>query len=178
MGPVVGGVEALRLEAVSKEFGGVLALADLSLTVESGQRLGVIGPNGAGKTTLFNVLNGQLSPTRGRVFLFGQDITGMTINRRAHLGLGRSFQVTSLFSNLTVVRNMLLALNGTDSRRFQIVRSMKSYHEVFDAAEAVLRAWDLWGQKDELGLESVIRRAAETGDRREHGVAAQAVAIG
>ena len=152
MGPGVGGVEALRLEAVSKEFGGVLALADLSLTVESGQRLGVIGPNGAGKTTLFNVLNGQLSPTRGRVFLFGQDITGMTINRRAHLGLGRSFQVTSLFSNLTVVRNMLLALNGTDSRRFQIVRSMKSYHEVFDAAEAVLRAWDLWGQKDELVL--------------------------
>ena len=65
-------MEALRLEAVSKEFGGIRALADLSLTVERGQRLGVIGPNGAGKTTLFNVLNGQLLPSRGRVFLFGQ----------------------------------------------------------------------------------------------------------
>ena len=143
-------MEALRLEAVSKEFGGVLALADLSLTVELGQRVGIIGPNGAGKTTLFNVLNGQLSPTRGRVFLFGQDITGMTTDRRAQLGLGRSFQVTSLFSKLTVVRNTLLALNGTNSRRFQMVRSMMAYDDVFDAAEAVLRAWDLWERRDEL----------------------------
>ena len=143
-------MEALRLEAVSKEFGGIRALADLSLTVERGQRLGVIGPNGAGKTTLFNVLNGQLLPSRGRVFLFGQDITTMAIDRRAHLGLGRSFQVTSLFSNLTVVRNTLLALNGTHSRRFQMVRSMTAYGEVSDAAEAVLRAWRLWERKDEL----------------------------
>lgn len=143
-------MEALRLEKVSKDFGGVRALADVSFEVEVGQRLAIIGPNGAGKTTLFNVLNGQLSPTHGRIFLFGGEITRLSTDRRAHLGLGRSFQMTSLFSNLTVTRNVLLALNGTHKRRFQMLRSMDAYKDASEKAEALLRAWDLWEYRDEM----------------------------
>lgn len=143
-------MEAVSLEHVSMRFGGVRALVDVSFRVPAGQKLAIIGPNGAGKTTLFNVLNGQLSPTSGRVHLFGRDITRMAMHRRAHLGLARSFQVTSLFSNLTVVGNAVLALNGTRVLRFQMLRSLRSYREVFVAAEELLRAWALWERRDDL----------------------------
>jgi branched-chain amino acid transport system ATP-binding protein len=130
-------------------FGGVRALADVSFSVTAGEKVAIIGPNGAGKTTLFNVLNGQLSPTSGRVYLFGRDITRMAMHRRTHLGLARSFQVTSLFSNLTVLGNAVLALNGTRSLRFQMLRSVGSYGEVFVAAKELLRAWALWERRNE-----------------------------
>jgi branched-chain amino acid transport system ATP-binding protein len=131
-------------------FGGVHALADVSFSVTAGEKLAIIGPNGAGKTTLFNVLNGQLLPTSGRVFLFGRDVTGMAMHRRAHLGLARSFQVTSLFSNLTVLSNAILALNGTRSLRFQMLRPIRSYGEVFVTAKELLGAWALWERRNEL----------------------------
>ena len=143
-------MEALKVQEISRDFGGVRALVDVSLQVEVGERLAIIGPNGAGKTTLFNVLNGQIPPSSGQVFLFQQDITHMATERRAVLGLGRSFQVTSLFSSLTVLRNVLLALNGTSRRRFQMLRPMLRYADAFAQAEALLGAWDLLDQRDEL----------------------------
>ena len=90
-------MEALRAEGLSKDFGGVHALRNVSFSVEAGERLAIIGPNGAGKTTLFNLLSGQLSPTAGRVYLFGQEITNIAAHNRAHLGIARSFQLTTLF---------------------------------------------------------------------------------
>jgi len=83
-------MEALRVEGLSKNFGGVHALSDVSFSVEVGEHLAIIGPNGAGKTTLFNLLNGQLPPTSGRIYFFGQDITTMATHRRTHLGQGRA----------------------------------------------------------------------------------------
>src|SRR5262249_61376945 len=88
-----------------RRFRGVTAVADVSLRVAAGARFGIIGPNGAGKTTLFNLLSGELRPTTGRVALFGRDITALRTYRRAALGLGRTFQITRIFSDLTPLQN-------------------------------------------------------------------------
>jgi branched-chain amino acid transport system ATP-binding protein len=142
-------MEALRVEHLSKNFGGVQALQDVSFSVETGEKLAIIGPNGAGKTTLFNVLNGQLSATAGRVYLFGQEITTMATHRRAHLGQARSFQLTSLFPNLTILDNTLLALQGIKPSRFQMLRPIIAYKHLFVRAEELLESMALWGKRDE-----------------------------
>ena len=99
----------LRLEGVSKNFEGLLAVEDVSLEISSGERRAVIGPNGAGKTTLFNLIAGNLSPTRGKVFLLGENITKLPCHRRAHKGIARTYQITNLFFNLPVIDNLVLA---------------------------------------------------------------------
>ncbi|HEU0041081.1 MAG TPA: ATP-binding cassette domain-containing protein, partial [Jiangellaceae bacterium] len=89
--------------------GGATIVDDVTLGVRAGEFLAVIGPNGAGKTTLFNLLTGILRPTAGRIFLGGHEITTASTVQRARLGLSRSFQVTSLFSQLSVLENVRLA---------------------------------------------------------------------
>lgn len=142
-------MEALKIEKLFKTFGGVKALRDVSLRAEVGQKLAIIGPNGAGKTTLFNVLNGQLAPTSGRVYLYGKDITNLPTHSRAHLGLSRSFQITSLFTSLTVLENCFLALHGTRPSRFEIFRSIGSFHHLFYKAQELLDMVKLWDERDE-----------------------------
>jgi branched-chain amino acid transport system ATP-binding protein len=142
-------MEALIVEGLSKDFGGVHAVSNISFRVEVGERLVIIGPNGAGKTTLFNLINGQLSPTAGRIHFYGQDITDIPTHRRAHLGQARSFQVISLLINLTVIDNTLLSLHGTKPSRFEMLRSMGSFVNVFTEAQAVLEAAALWEKRDE-----------------------------
>ena len=141
-------MEALRIEGLSKYFGGVQALRNVSFSVKRGERLAIIGPNGAGKTTLFSLLTGQLSVTAGRIYAFGQDITTMAPHRRAHLRLGRSFQVASLFPNLMVLENVLLGLQGTKPFRFQMLRSISAYEDLFGEAEELLRSMSLWEKRD------------------------------
>jgi branched-chain amino acid transport system ATP-binding protein len=143
-------MEALIIEGLSKDFGGVRAVSNISFRVEVGERLVIIGPNGAGKTTLFNLINGQLSPTAGRIYFEGHDISGMATHRRANLGQARSFQIISLFLNLTVIDNALLALHGTRSSRFHMFRSMNAYPGLLAEAKAALGAAALWEKKDEL----------------------------
>lgn len=143
-------MEAVRVEELSKDFGGVHALRNIAFCVEVGERLVIIGPNGAGKTTLFNLINGQLSATGGRIYLHGQEVTGMAIDRRAHLGLARSFQAANLFSNLKVIDNALLALQGTQSFRFQMFRSIMAYTDIFAKAQELLETVGLWEKRDEL----------------------------
>jgi len=142
-------MEALIVEGLSKDFGGVHAVSNISFRVEVGERLVIIGPNGAGKTTLFNLINGQLSPTTGRIYFYGQDITDIPTHRRAHLGQARSFQVISLLLNLTVVDNTLLSLHGTKPSRFEMLRSMGSFANVSTEAQAILEAAALWEKRDE-----------------------------
>jgi branched-chain amino acid transport system ATP-binding protein len=101
--------ERLRLDAVSVRFGGLVAVRDVSVRVFGGQRWAVIGPNGAGKTTLFRTIAGEQAPTRGRVRLFGRDVTRWPANRRARAGLGRTYQVTNVFPRLSVRQNVALA---------------------------------------------------------------------
>ena len=140
-------MEALRVEDLTKDFGGVRAVRHVSFSVETGEHLAIIGPNGAGKTTMFNLLSGQLSPTAGRVYLFGQEITKLGTHSRAHLGMARSFQLTSLFPNLSVLENTLLALQGTQPSRFQMFRAATAYEHLHTKAKELLESMDLLGKK-------------------------------
>jgi branched-chain amino acid transport system ATP-binding protein len=100
----------LKAEKLSKSFGGVRALHQVSLEIHYNEILGLIGPNGAGKTTFFNCVCGVFSPEQGRVFLENKDITRKPAHRIAHLGIGRTFQIVKPFKNLTLERNILASL--------------------------------------------------------------------
>lgn len=99
----------LEVNKVTKRFGGLEAVKDLDMQLESGELVGLIGPNGAGKSTLFNVLSGVTRPTSGKIFFQGEDITGMRPHRIAEKGLVRTFQATTLFMNLSVLANVEIA---------------------------------------------------------------------
>lgn len=142
-------MEALRIEGLTKQFGGVDAVSNVSFAVSVGERLAIIGPNGAGKTTLFNLINGQLSPTAGRIHFFGQDVTSLPPHRRAHLGQARAFQVISLLQELTVLQNTLLTINGTKPHRFAMFRPVKKFEDVLQKAADTLKGLDLWDKQDQ-----------------------------
>jgi branched-chain amino acid transport system ATP-binding protein len=128
----------LELKGLCKSFGGLHAVRDVNLKVLPGDRKAIIGPNGAGKTTLFNVITGIFPATSGQVLLFGQDVTGWPSHRRTGLGMARTFQVTSLFPKLTVLDNVLLAINGLRPSKFVMWRFLSSYRDVYDKAYQLL----------------------------------------
>jgi branched-chain amino acid transport system ATP-binding protein len=99
----------LQIRDITKRFGGLTALSEVSFDVYQGEILGVIGPNGAGKTTLFDVITGRYRPTGGRVFYKGEDITGLKPHELVQKGISRSFQLEVLFSNLTVLQHLILS---------------------------------------------------------------------
>ena len=101
---------ALEVKGVTKRFGGIVAIPGVDLTLEEGKIVGLVGPNGAGKTTLFDIISGFVTPDEGSVKLFGEDVTDLSPDQRAKLGLGRSFQDARLFPSLTVTENIALAL--------------------------------------------------------------------
>jgi branched-chain amino acid transport system ATP-binding protein len=113
----------LELRDVSVAFGAFKAVNGVSLEVGKGERRAVIGPNGAGKTTLFNAIAGAVPISGGRILLDSRDITPMRAEQRASAGIGRTFQITNLFSTLTVEENILVALNGVTARKFSILSS-------------------------------------------------------
>jgi branched-chain amino acid transport system ATP-binding protein len=98
----------LRVENLSKRFGGVMAVRDVSLEVGEGEIVGLIGPNGAGKTTVFNLISGLFPPNTGRIYLSGEDITRRKSYNRSRLGLGRTFQVVRPFLDMTVLENVMV----------------------------------------------------------------------
>lgn len=98
----------LSVRGVSKRFGGLVAVNDVSFDVPPGDLVSIIGPNGAGKTTLFNLLTGQLAPSAGTVLFEGQDISRLSPNRRARLGLGRTFQISQTLTSLSVIENAMV----------------------------------------------------------------------
>lgn len=98
----------LSARGVSKRFGGLVAVNDVSFDLHAGDLVSIIGPNGAGKTTLFNLLTGQLAPTAGAVLFDGQDISRLSPNRRARLGLGRTFQISQTLTSLSVLENAMV----------------------------------------------------------------------
>ena len=100
---------ALEAKDIRKTFAGIVALDDLSLTIDEGERVGLIGPNGAGKTTFFNCVLGVLRPDKGRVLLHGDDVSHLRVHRRAQRGIGRTFQRIELFAELTVREHLLIA---------------------------------------------------------------------
>lgn len=141
-------MKLLQVENLSKAFGGTVALFEASFSLEAGERLAVIGPNGAGKTTLLNLLGGQLSPTSGQIYIRDEEITSLPSHERLQLGLARSFQLNNLFLNLSVLDNVLLALQGAKGIHFRIWQSDLSLRDLVLKAEALLKSMNLWKRRD------------------------------
>ncbi len=112
---------ALELVALTKRFGGLVAVRNVSLRVAPGERRAIIGPNGAGKTTLFRMISGEVPLTSGRIMLSGLDISRVSAPRRVKLGLGRTYQITNVFPRLTLEENVYLALQGLERRKFDML---------------------------------------------------------
>jgi branched-chain amino acid transport system ATP-binding protein len=140
---------ALELEAVSRHFGALVALADINLTVRAGERRAVLGSNGAGKTTLFNAITGDFPPTTGRVRLFGEDVTDLPTYERVRRGLRRTYQISLLFDGLSVIDNIYLACRGVSRRRYSLRRPPVD-DTAMQAAETLIHAVHLEGVRDEL----------------------------
>ena len=138
--------DALRLDSVTRHFGGLRAVDAVSLTVRAGERRALIGPNGAGKTTLFNLVAGVLPVTAGSIRLFGEDVTRAPAHRRAARGLARTFQITNLFPGLTVMENCVLAVQALTPVKFSMLRPVAGYPRLHERARAMLAA---------VGLETV-----------------------
>ena len=141
---------AIQLAGVGKRYGGLQAVESVSLTVEAGERRVLIGPNGAGKTTLFHCVTGTVRATSGSVRLFGTDVTRLDEARRTRLGMGRTFQISNVFMDLTVVENVMLALLGKDRRKWTAYRSLRMFPELHKKAIAGLSAVGLEPRAGEL----------------------------
>ncbi|MCA9910479.1 MAG: ABC transporter ATP-binding protein [Anaerolineae bacterium] len=139
----------LEARNLRKQFGGILAVDDVSLQVAAGSVHAIIGPNGAGKTTFFNLLTGRYTPTQGQIIFKGQDITHLPVHRRAALGMGRSFQITNIFPNLTVIENVRLAAQVMGSHNLQLLRRADALTEYIDRAAEMLK---LVGLAQEMGM--------------------------
>jgi len=144
-------MEQLMVENLSKNFGALEVLKDLSFSIQAKEkRVIIIGPNGAGKTTLFNLISGELLPSNGSIYLFGQDVTRMPSYRRTHLGLARTFQIMDLFPYFTLMENVLLALLAHDTCKYQMLRPLATYNHLYEKAEKLLREMNLWEKRDLL----------------------------
>ncbi|MGC1778218.1 MAG: ABC transporter ATP-binding protein [Xanthobacteraceae bacterium] len=120
----------LRVEKVSKHFGSLVAVNDVSMTVQPGELRAVIGPNGAGKTTFFNLISGFLTPTFGRIVFDGEDVTQLLPARRVWRGMARTFQITEVFPELTVRENLRIAVEVASGYRLRVWQSQDVNDEV------------------------------------------------
>lgn len=145
----------LTTEHVTQQFGGLVAVSDVSIEVEENKIVGLIGPNGAGKTTFFNVITGIYNPTAGRVIYQGQDITGMKPYKITELGLARTFQNIRLYGNMTVLENVI---SGTHCRTkstafdaiFRTKRHKREEQETLEKAEKYLKVTGLHDLRYEM----------------------------
>jgi branched-chain amino acid transport system ATP-binding protein len=158
-------MDALVVNGLSKNFGAVEVLKEVSLSVAPGEHVAVIGPNGAGKSTLLNCISGDLRPDAGKVSLLGKDMTRIPPYRRVHQGMARSYQLTRVFPTRTVLQNTLLALQGKRGSRFQVVRPALSYPDLLATAERLLTLLGLWEKRDMLASH------VSYGDRRKMEIA-------
>jgi len=117
---------ALELEGVGRQFGALVALADVNLRVGAGERRAVLGSNGAGKTTLFNAVTGDFPPTSGRIRFFGEDVTGFPVHERIRRGLRRTYQISQLFAGLSVLDSIFVACRGVSRSRLSLMRASAS----------------------------------------------------
>ena len=151
-------IETINL---SKQFGALVAVDDVSIKVRRNSLHAIIGPNGAGKTTFFNLLSGNIEPTSGKVIFKGNDLTHQPVHRMIHYGIGRSFQITNIFPNLTVFENIRLASQslGSDNFKFWMEAShFRQYEE---------RTWQV---VEKVGLKERAQTLARTlphGDQRK-----------
>lgn len=144
-----------------KEFGALVAVNDVSITVKKNTLHAIIGPNGAGKTTFFNLLSGNLEPTSGKVFFKGTDITHQPVHRTIHYGIGRSFQITNIFPNLTVLENIRLASQALGRDSFKFFRKTETFRQYEE------RAWEVIELVGLEGRAGTLSRTLPHGDQRK-----------
>ena len=147
----------LQVHSLRKNFGGLVAVNDLSLELGMGELHTVIGPNGAGKTTLINLLSGELPASSGKIIFQGRDISRLAPELRSRLGIGRSYQKTNIFLAFSALENCRLAAQSRDPRPFNWLRDAFSYESVVSQARRALAAADL------------LPRAGEAGQALSHG---------
>ncbi len=140
---------AISVERLAKVFGGLRAVDNVSLSVEPGERRVLIGPNGAGKTTLFHCIAGTLQASDGHVRMFGADITKLPEHRRTGLGMGRTFQISNVCTDLTVMENLTLAMLGTDRRKWTMHKPARVLADLRERGTAGLSRVGLDGRADE-----------------------------
>lgn len=133
----------LSAQGLRKSYGALTVTDDLSLDLHQDELLAVIGPNGAGKTTLINQLSGQLRPDAGRVVLAGRDISDQSMAQRVHLGMARTFQITSILPGFSVLENVALAVQARSGSSFRFFRAAAVQRRLNDAAMAHLAEVDL-----------------------------------
>jgi branched-chain amino acid transport system ATP-binding protein len=143
-----GTANALELRGVSRLFGALAALTDVTITVKPGERRAVLGSNGAGKTTLFNCITGDFPATSGTIRFFGEDITGFPAHERIRRGLRRTYQISSLFRGLSVIDNVYLACRGVSRGRFSLIRPRRD-DALMQSAESLVEAVHLTSVRDQ-----------------------------
>lgn len=142
----------LTTRNLSKEFVGHRAVDEVTVQIPSEKLTSIIGPNGAGKTTFFNLLSGQLQPSEGTIHFRGKDITRLSPIHRTRLGLGRSFQLTEIFSNLTVFEHVRLSVQSRAGIRRQMFFSYRHYREILEKTNLWLQKVQLESKKDSLAI--------------------------
>ena len=128
----------LKTSQLGIQFGGHKAVDGVTIDIPAKHFKSIIGPNGAGKTTFFNLISGELQATSGEVFFKGENISKRSPVERTRLGLGRSFQITNVFPNLTVLENVRLAVQSREKVRFHVLRHFTSYKRITEDASAIL----------------------------------------
>jgi branched-chain amino acid transport system ATP-binding protein len=139
----------LQTEGLTVRFGGHVAVDGVTCGFRAGELTAIVGPNGAGKTTYFNLISGQIPATSGRVLLEGRDITRLPVAERTALGIGRAFQLTNLFPNLTVRENVRLVVQARRGRGFSLFSLAAADREVGAQADAVLERVRLTREADQ-----------------------------
>ena len=142
----------LSIKDLTKHFGGLVAVENLSLEVKVGELHAIIGPNGAGKTTLINLLSGELAPSSGTIRFRGEDITRLTPEKRSRLGIGRSFQKTNVFPSFSALENCRLAAQAREPRPFHWLADALSYDATMQNARRALAAANLAERGKDLAL--------------------------
>jgi len=138
----------LETKNLRHDFSGLKVLFGIDLQVKEGERHAVIGPNGAGKTTLFNTITGTYHPSGGQVFFKGKDVTGYKPHQLARIGMGRSFQITSTFTNLTAFQNIRLAILSKEGIRFNLFRKVDKMKNITRETEKMLERVNLINERD------------------------------
>jgi branched-chain amino acid transport system ATP-binding protein len=142
----------LSTSALTKHFGGLAAVENVSLEIKVGALHAIIGPNGAGKTTLINLLSGELAPSGGAIYYRGTELNRLAPEKRSRLGIGRSFQETNIFPSFTALENCRLAAQSRQPRPFNWLRDALAYDDTMQTARRALEAANLTAQADELAL--------------------------
>jgi branched-chain amino acid transport system ATP-binding protein len=155
----------LQTHELTVRFGGHVAVDAVSCAFRAGSLTAIVGPNGAGKTTYFNLISGQLRATSGRVSLYGEDITGLSAPQRTHRGIGRAFQLTSLFPRLTVLENVRLAVQSRAGRGRDLWSTWRHHVELVEKADHYLERVALAKRRD------AVAAALSHGDQRKLEVA-------